>query len=163
MTDRFSQALEAILRRTDASDTRKREAAPNPAEPDTVPDPVSATERRREWFAHFAAETVMPLLSEVARAAEGHGCVATCRLGEKDDRLAADLVIVPERLPRGAKPPRLTVYATEGERPLMVEYTGTFPHVGATGGFGAEIDFEPIFPRQLEERILEFVALATGA
>jgi hypothetical protein len=57
----------------------------------------------------------------------------------------------------------LTLYAAEGDRPLMVEYTGTFPHAGATGGFGAEIDFDPIFSSQVTEKILDFVALAIGA
>ena len=57
----------------------------------------------------------------------------------------------------------MTVYAAEGERPLMIEYTGTFPHAGVTGGFGAEIDFDPIFSSQVKEKILDFVALATGA
>jgi hypothetical protein len=52
------------------------------------------------------------------------------------------------------------VYGTEGEPLLMIEYTGSFPHVGATGGFGAEIDFDSIHPIQLEEKILDFVELA---
>jgi hypothetical protein len=46
---------------------------------------------------------------------------------------------------------------------LMVEYTGTFPGVGATGGFGAEVDYDAIYPSQVEEKILDFVALAAGA
>jgi hypothetical protein len=105
----------------------------------------------------------MPLLDEVAAAAREHGAHATSRIAEVNGQLAAELVIVRGRLPKGARPPRLTVYATEeGERPLMIEYTGTFAHVGATGGFGAEIDFDPIYPSQLEEKILDFVELACG-
>ena len=104
----------------------------------------------------------MPLLDGVAETACAHGAEATSRLAEVNGRLAAELVIVRGVLPRDARPPRLTVYATDGEPPLMIEYTGTFPHVGATGGFGAEIDFDPIYPIQLEEKILDFVELACG-
>jgi hypothetical protein len=31
-----------------------------------------------------------------------------------------------------------------------------------TGGFGAEIDYDFIYPSQLEEQILGFIALAVG-
>ena len=46
---------------------------------------------------------------------------------------------------------------------MAVDYTGTFPYVGATGGFGAEIDYDTIYLSQIEEKVLDFVALATGA
>jgi hypothetical protein len=127
-------------------------------------DPVIATGRRRQWFLKVAAETIMPLLDKVAEAAREHGADATSRLAEVNGQPAAELVIARGLLPRGARPPRLTVYlADEGGPPLMIEYTGTFPHVSATGGFGAEIDFDPIYPSQLEEKILDFVELAFGA
>jgi hypothetical protein len=57
----------------------------------------------------------------------------------------------------------LTIYAPGDERPLEIEYTGNFPGIGIDGGFGAEIDYDAIYPDQLEEKILDFVALATGA
>src|SRR5271155_725465 len=157
MTNDFSRALEAILQRADPPPRREGKAAPATAAV------KNHAERRSEWFAKFAAEKVMPLLREVTQTVEKHGATATCRLGEENGHLAAELVIVPKGLPRGALPPRLTVYAAEGERPLMIEYTGTFPHAGGTGGFGAEIDFDPIFSSQVKEKILDFVALATGA
>ena len=59
--------------------------------------------------------------------------------------------------------PLLTVSGTEGEPLLMIEYTGSFPHVGATGGFGAEIDFGSIHPIRLEGKMFDFVELACGA
>jgi hypothetical protein len=158
MTDAFSRAVEAIFRRTDPGPTRTPKVAP----PGAIPKAQNAAEHRRKWFAHFAEERVLPLLVQVADSAEKHGASATTKLAEVNEQLAAELVIVPRSLPTGAKPPRLTVYAVDGERPLMVEYTGTFPHVGATGGFGAEIDYDPIFTSQLEEKILDFVALAAG-
>ena len=105
----------------------------------------------------------MPLLAEVVKAAEKHGLTATSRLRELDGRPAADLVLVPRHLPPNARPPRLTIYAPGDERPLEIEYTGTFPGVGVDGGFGAEVDYDAIYPDQLEEKILGFVALATGA
>ena len=70
---------------------------------------------------------------------------------------------MPRNLPKGAPPPRLAISATPGERTLAVDYTDTFPHAGAAGSFGAEIDYDTIYPSQVEEKILDFVALATGA
>jgi len=158
MTDAFPRAVEAILRRTDPAPTRAPKVAPPSAQSRTP----NVTEHRRQWFADFAEKRVLPLLVQVADAANKHGASATAKLAEVNERSAAELIIVPRRLPTGAKPPRLTVYAIDGERPLMVEYTGTFPYIGATGGFGAEIDYDPIFTSQLEEKILDFVALAAG-
>lgn len=157
MTPDFYSALEGILRRTDPRRTRK--------EPGLTSDARAAgtaTERRRQWFLRLATQTIMPLLDKVAETARKHGADATSRLAEVDGRLAAELVIVRGFLPKGAPPPRLTVYATEGDPPLMIEHTGTFPHIGATGGFGAEIEYDPIHPIQLEEKILDFVELACG-
>jgi len=153
----FRRALEGILRRTD----------PRPVQQESHPalggvELGTASERRRQWFSNLATKTIMPLLDKVAETAREHGASANSRLSEVDGQLAAELVILRGFLPKGARPPRLAVYAVEGERPLMVEYTGTFPHVGATGGFGAEIDFDPIYPSQLEEKILDFVELACG-
>lgn len=157
MTPDFCSTLEGILRRTDRRLVRKE---PNPAPVAVLPS--VATDRRRQWFSKLAMKTIMPLLDEVAETARAHGAEATARLAEVNGRPAAELVIVRGLLPKGARPPRLTVYATDSEPPLMIEYTGTFPHVGATGGFGAEIDFDPIYPIQLEEKILDFVELACG-
>jgi hypothetical protein len=158
MAEAFSRAIESLLGRTDAT-PRKVKTTPTIAKP----NPQEVTEKHRQWFAEFAANEVMPLLNEVAASARRHGAAATCRIADENGHLAADLVIVPSRLPTGAKPPRLTIYAVDGGRPLMVEYTGTFPGVGATGGFGAEVDYDPIYPSQVEEKILDFVALAAGA
>jgi hypothetical protein len=159
MTDAFSRAVEAILRRTDPAPARSPKVEPTSAKSDMR----DASEHRRKWFADFAETRVLPLLIQVAALTEKHGASATTKLAETDGQLVAELTIVPRRLPNGAKPPRLAIYATsDGDRPLMVEYTGTFPHVGATGGFGGEIDYDPIFTSQLEEKILDFVALATG-
>lgn len=157
MAPDFCSVLEGILRRTDRRPIRK-EANSAPA----VRRSGTATERRQQWFSKLATKTIMPLLDEVAETARKHGADATSRLAEVNGQLAAELVIVRGFLPKGARPPRLTVYATEGEPPLMIEYTGTFPHIGATGGFGAEVEFDPIYPIQLEEKILDFVGLVCG-
>lgn len=154
----FWNALEGLLRRTDRRPIRK---PPTPAP--AARDLSTATERRRQWFANLATEKIIPLLDKVAEAARKHGADATARLAEVNGQLAAELVIVRGLLPKGARPPRLTVYAADGDPPLMIEYTGTFAHVGATGGFGAEIDFDSIYPNLLEEKILDFVELACGA
>jgi hypothetical protein len=161
MTAEFTQQVEAVLARA-----QLREEPPR-----HKPKPKSATaasleteaERCRKWFAQYAAKRVMPMLKQTATAVKRHGAEASCRLAECDGRLTAELVIVPPYLPSDARPPRLVVLAAQGEEPLMVEFAGTFPYVGATGGFGAEVDYDAIFPSQLEEQVLDFVALATGA
>jgi hypothetical protein len=158
MTPEFSSALEGILRRIDRHPIRK-----NPAAAPEVGEPRGPLERRRQWFSKLATITIMPLFDGVAEAARKHGANATSRLAEVDGNLAAELEIVRGRLPRGARPPRLTVYPTEGEPPLMIEHTGTFPHIGATGCFGAEVEYDAIHPTQLEEKVLDFVELACGA
>jgi hypothetical protein len=157
MTREFFSALDAILRRSDRH-LALQEPKPTPG----ASDPGTAIERRRQWFSKLATITIMPLFDEVAETARKHGADATSRLAEVDGRVAAELVIIRGFLPKGAQPPRLTVYATETQPPLMIEYTGTFRHVGATGGLGAEIDYDSIYPVQLEEKILDFVELACG-
>lgn len=158
MTPDFRSALEGILRRIHRRPVRKEPTAAPAAR-----EPGAEMERRQQWFAKLAAKTIMPLLDEVAETARKHGANATSRLAEVNGQPTAELVIVRGFLPKGARPPRLAIYATEGEPPLMIEYTGTFAHVGATGGFGAEIDFDQIYPIQLEEKVLDFVDLACGA
>src|SRR5579863_3648998 len=157
MTPDFCNALEGILRRTS-----RRLVAKEPNAPPATKRPATATEQRRQWFSNLAATTIMPLLEQAAESARKYGADASTRLGEVNDHLTAELVMVRGSLPKGARPPRLTVYATDDHTPLMIEYTGTFPHVGATGGFGAEIDFDPIYPAQLEKKVVDFVELACG-
>jgi hypothetical protein len=157
MTSKFTDALHTILRQSDPPPACK--GAPAPVERPAA----TAPRQRQEWFAALAASQIMPLLNQAATAARAHGADATARLAEENGHLAAELMIVRGPLPNGTRPPRLSVYATDdGARPLMIEFTGTFPHVGATGGFGAEVDFDPIYPSQLEEKILDFVRLAAG-
>jgi hypothetical protein len=157
MTHDFVRSLEGVLR-----SLGKREAPVAGAAPAQRALDAEAAHRRK-WFAQFAAERVMPLLKHTVEALEKNGGTATCRLNEQGEALAAELVIVPRHLPEGVQPPRLTISAAPGERAVAVDYTGTFPYVGATGGFGAEIDYDMIYPSQVEEKILDFVALATGA
>ena len=138
-------------------------------EPD-APDAAAAkqaldleAQHRREWFARFASERLLPMLRQVVDEIGKTGGSANCRLNDAGEALAAELVIVPPNLPKGARPPRLAISAATGERALAIDYTGTFPYVGATGGYGAEIDYDTIYPSQIDEKLLDFVALATGA
>jgi len=155
----FSRALDALLSRTDPRPVTPRE----PVSVDPAPDIKTAAARRHEWFAKFAADQVMPLLQEVVNSAKRHNVKAACELHDVDGHLSAELMLVRGELPHGARPPRLTIYAAEADPPVMVEFTGTFPHVGALGGFGGEVDYEPVYPSQIKERVLDFVALASGA
>ena len=125
-------------------------------------DRQSSVADRKTWFARYAKDQIMPLLGRAAKTANARGRKATFRLGQTNGHLSAELVIVPRGLPAGAPPPRLSFYATEGERPLMVEYTGTFPGIGATGGFGAEVEYDPIYTDLVEEKIRDFIVLAVG-
>ena len=73
---------------------------------------------------------------------------------------AAELVIVPANRARrrhGWQFPR-----RRGSVPWQ-SITPARSYVGATGGFGAEIDYDTIYLSQIEEKVLDFVALATGA
>jgi hypothetical protein len=160
MTNEFSKSLEAVLRRVDRGRAPPVAAAPPKRK---TPDAEELAARRQKWFADLVAEQVMPLLKTAADAAQKHGATASCRLGETDGRLTAALTVHFDDLPKGANPPRLTCYLADGEPPIMVEFTGTFPHVGALGGFGAEIDYDPVYPSQIEAKILEFMALVSGA
>ena len=157
MSDGFSKSLEAILRATDPRLARAAKVSP------PAPPTQDAVERRQKWFAGFVEERVMPLFEKVVAAAKEHGATASCRLAAIDGRPAAELTFVRNQLPQGARPPQMTVYAADGEPPVMVEFTGTFPHVGARGGFGGEVDYDAVYPTQVEEKLLEFVALASGA
>jgi hypothetical protein len=157
MTTDFVNSLQGLLRGLDKTEPAPGEAA----KAKHMLDAESA--HRRMWFARFAAERVMPLLAHTVKAVEQTGATATCRLNDTGSTLAAELVIVPPHLPKGALPPRLSISAAAGERALAIDYTGTFPRAGAAGGFGAEIDYDTIYPSQVEEKILDFVALATGA
>ena len=156
MSSDFIRSLEGVLRSLDT---------PGTASPDTATaeqEREAENLQRRHWFAHFAKEHLMPLLHHTVEAIEKKGGTASCRLDEQNESPAAELVIVPRDLPHGARPPRLIISAAPGERPLAVDYTGTFPFVGATGGFGAEIGYDKVYPTQVDEKILDFVALATG-
>jgi hypothetical protein len=157
MASDFGRSLKDVLRKLGSSET----APPDAAAAKHVLDAESS--HRRKWFARFAAERVMPLLAQTVEAIEKNGGTANCRLDDKRETLVAELVIVPRNLPKGAPPPRLAISAASGERALAVDYTGTFPFAGVTGGFGAEIDYDSIYPSQVEEKILDFVTLATGA
>lgn len=135
----------------------------------------TSTVDRQQWFERFANEKVIPLLSEAAENLKKRGYDAVASLHETEGRLVAELQVAPPRLPSGARPPRLTITTSRAPRgvrsisgamhdhPLLVEFTGTFPGVGATGGFGAEVDYDTIYPSQVEEKIVGFLQLATGA
>ena len=159
MSGKFGRLVEGLLHRVHLREEPGEEV---PA-PSLAPPGESAADRRKRWFACYAEEKVMPLLRQAAAAVETQGMQASCGLGEADGRLAAELVVVPPGLPEHAPPPRLIILADAGERSLNIEYTGTYPHAGATGGFGGEVDYDAVYPSQLEEKVLEFVALATGA
>jgi hypothetical protein len=60
--------------------------------------------RRQKWFAGFASEKVMPLLTQTAKSIEMQGGKANCRLSENDGRLAAELEIIPGHGGRPATP-----------------------------------------------------------
>jgi hypothetical protein len=156
MASEFVRSLEGVLRNLERNEPATAAAAAKHVL-------EAETSHRRKWFTRFAAERVMPLLAQAAEAIEKNGGAASCRLNDKGESLAAELVIVPRNLPSGAIPPRLSISAVAGERALAVDYTGTFPAVCASGGFGTEVDYDTIFPSQVEDKILDFVALATGA
>lgn len=139
-------------------------------EPRSDPRAKRAGGSRVEWFAHFAPATVMPLLERACQDLQRRGYPANARLDESTGRLIAELEVVLPGLPAGARPPRLAVTAARPprpqnrshDRPLLIEFTGTFPSAGATGGFGGEIDYTTIYPTQLEEKVVEFLDMATA-
>lgn len=119
--------------------------------------------RHRRWFAGFAEQHLLPLLTETVQSLERRGVKAQCRLVRDGDTVAGEMIVVPPGLPPRAAPPRLTVAAAPAPRGLVVDYTGTFPNAGAEGGFGAEVQYDTIYTDELPTSIAEFVALATGA
>lgn len=133
------------------------------AQPKPEAGAETADSRHRKWFAQFAAEHVMPLLTHTVEALQRRGFAANCRLIEDGDNVTAELVVIPRGLPHGAKPPRFAVSAAPGIRGLGVDYTGTFPHSGPEGTFGAEIIYDTVYTSELEQQLLEFVGMATGA
>ena len=156
MHGEFIQSLENMLRGLENRDApRARPERQAPAE--------TAESRHRKWFARFAREHVMPLLTHTVEALDKRGIRAHCRLNEEGDTLAAELVIDPPGLPKGARPPQLAIAAAPGPRGLSIDYTGTFPNAGAEGGFGAEVIYDTVYTTELEEQLLEFVRMATGA
>lgn len=160
MGKHFFGALEALLSHAEPRAIRQpRAAAPSPLPPE---EPEDLAEKRRKWFAKLAEDRLMPMLREVADKAKKHNMKAACELHETDGRLTAELIMTRGQLPRGARPPRLSIYANEGRPPVMVEFTGTFPHLGATGGFGAEIEYDPVYPDQIEEKVLDFIELVVS-
>jgi hypothetical protein len=152
MPSEFNRSLENILHRFDG-------AASPPAAP--VSDTVES--RHRKWFAEYAPQHVMPRLAEVVEQARKRGLDARCRLRHDGELYVAELVIVPPKLPQGARPPQLAIAAAPGPRGLSLEYTGAYPGGGARGGFGGEVQYDTIYTSELEAHILEFVRLATGA
>ncbi len=157
MASDFARSLEGVLRHLDKQVAAHRGVATAKQ----ARDMESA--HRRDWFARFARERIMPLLRETVEAVEQKGGSGKCRLIQGGGTLAAELIIEPPHLPEGAPPPRLSISPAPGERAVAVDYTGTFPYVGADGGFGSEIDYDTIYPSQVEDKILDFVTLATGA
>jgi len=162
MNTSFRGALEAILK----GQPRPEPSAPAPAAAPATRAGKPGADNTQRWFAEFAETQAMPLLREAAEAAERHrGVKAQTSLAERDGRLTAELVITPLDLPERAQPPRFLVYAPGDGRPLEVEYTGTFPVIGRHHQrlrYEAEVDYDAIFPSQLEERLLDFVKMATA-
>jgi hypothetical protein len=152
MPSEFSQSLANILHRFDAA-----------ASPPAAAGSGTAESRHRKWFAAYAPGHVMPLLNQVVEQAKKRGLDAHCRLRRDGGTCTAELVIVPPKLPPSARPPLLAIAAAPGPRGLSIEYTGTYPGAGPEGGFGGEVQFDTIYTNELEDHILEFVRLATGA
>jgi hypothetical protein len=154
----------------------KRGAAAAPLPPGAAQNPMGSPAKRRrdgahtEWFETFAVETVMPMLERATHDLRRRGYGTSARLDRASGRLVAELEVMPPHLPAGARPPRLAITASRSpreqnpspDRPLLVEFTGTFPHAGATGEFGAEIDYTTIYPANLEEKVAEFMEMATA-
>ncbi len=98
MSNVFVESLDLILGTRDRREATRR---PAPQEPDR--DAHTVVERRREWFARFAEERVMPRLEEAVAAAKHHGVAARCRLSRRNGGLVAELVITSPRLPAKAQ------------------------------------------------------------
>jgi hypothetical protein len=120
-------------------------------------------QHRADWFAQVVDEQVLPLLQQAADQATQQGSTAQCHKKTDEIGPAAELIITPPGLPARARPPCLTIRpAADGERPLSIDITGTFPTAGVGGGFGAEIEYDSVYPDQLDEQILRFLTLALG-
>ncbi|MGE5268819.1 MAG: hypothetical protein ACM3JG_04000 [Thiohalocapsa sp.] len=119
--------------------------------------------RHRRWFAGFAEQHLLPMLTEATQSVERRGFKAQCRLVRDGDAVAGEMIVVPPGLPPRAAPPRLSVTAAPAPSGLVIEFTGTYPNAGAEGGFGAEVQYDTIYTDELPSSIAEFVALATGA
>ncbi len=119
--------------------------------------------RHRKWFAEYAPQHVTPLLNQVVELVKKRGLDAHCDLRQDGDMCVAELVILPPKLPQGARPPQLTITAAPGPRGLSIEYTGTYPGTGAKGGYGGQVQYDTIYTDELEAHIMEFVRLATEA
>ncbi len=121
----------------------------------------TAESRHRKWFAAYAPQHVMPLLNQVVELVKKRGLDAHCRLRHEGETCVAELVIVPPKLPQGARPPQLANAAAPGPRGLSIEYTGTYPGTGAKGGYAGEVQYDTIYTNELEAHILKFLRLAT--
>lgn len=151
MPSEFNRSLENILHRFDGA------ASPPVA---AVSDTVES--RHRKWFAEYAPQHVMPLLTQVVEQVKKRGLDAHCRLRHDRDLCVAELMVAPPKLPQDARPPQLAIAAASGPRGLSLEYTGTYPGSGGEGRFGGEVQYDTIYTSELEAHILEFVRLATG-
>lgn len=158
MNSDFTRSLEKVLH-----DAGRRQTPPPEATARKPPkaDPIEAGHRK--WFAQFADEHVLPLLTHAVAALQRRGFAATCQLLKDGENVTGELVIVPPGLPPHAKPPRFTVGAAPGARGLAIDYTGTFPHPGTESGFGSEVVYDTVYTSELEEQLLEFVKMAAGA
>jgi hypothetical protein len=155
MNNDFTRSLEKVLRGAGRRETPPRETAT--AKPQAA-DPIEV--RHQKWFAQYADEHVLPLLTHSVAALKRRGFVATCQLLKDGENVTAELVITPPGLPPHAKPPRFTVSAAQGPRGLAIDYTGTFPHPGTEAGFGSEVVYDTVYTSELEEQLLEFVKMA---
>ena len=166
MNSSFVESLEELLRGFSA-DIAVQYQELSPAHHDLPPtrksEPATPSVQPRTWFSRFAEEQIMPLFRHTVEEMTKRGLATKCTFGATDGQFAAELVIVPPGLPHGARPPRLTIIGADGRRAVEVNYTGTFPHETQADGVGAEIGYDTIYPSQIEERILDFVRLATGA
>jgi hypothetical protein len=171
MQSGFAQSLENVLRSV-ANSGPAPGPAPRPAPgptvqpkrpPGTEPGTETVESRHRKWFALSAADRVMPLLTHTVEALKQRGISAHCRLVKDGEALTAELTIVPPGLPHGARPPLLAIAAAPGPSGLSIDYTGTFPNAGLEGGFAAEIGYDTVYTSEIEEQLLQFVRLATGA
>ncbi len=158
MNSEFARSLDHVLGGV-GRNTAPQRPAPQP-KPKAAPQTPDS--RHRKWFAHFAADRVMPLLTHTVEALKARGITARCGLLENGEEVTAELVITPPGLPAGERPPRFAAAAAPGTRGLAIDYTGTFPAAGPEGGFGAEVTYDTVYTSELEEQLIEFVRKAVG-